>query len=244
MSRLCLNLYLRMDCLKDIDPLSTPPWEVSDEGSSDWQLGLRALVEQSLVAPLLPMDAANSYSDLLQTTQFGDPMLPIRWHAERIAHLMRHGWGDSIQIECHSRELFVEDGNHRLAAAMLLEQEKIFVEVRGPTDALVSFGIPLEDEVQASDLVQTSANEQTVWVHALDGSTVGRFDWRFGVDVHSTIADQLAGRGQCLHCTHTPPSQSDWDDFRQLMWQHHGAYVPENLRDAELVEVLADSDAL
>lgn len=238
-----LKLYLRMDCLEGIDTLSTPPWTVSDEGSADWQLGLRALVAESLAAPKLPRDAATSYSDLLQTTQFGDPLLPIRWHAERIAHLMRHGWGDSIQIECFSKGVFVEDGNHRFAAAMLLKHENIFVDVRGPTDALARHGMLHENEVQASDLVQTSDNEQTVWVHAMDGSTVGRFDWRFGIDVHSTVTDQLAGRSQCLHCTHAPPTQSDWEEFRQLMWRHHGAYVPENLHDAEPVEALVEANA-
>lgn len=34
--------------------------------------------------------------------------------------------------------------------------------------------------------VQVSACGTTVWVHGLDGSTVGRFSKRFGMDVHTT----------------------------------------------------------
>lgn len=32
--------------------------------------------------------------------------------------------------------------------------------------------------------IQLSANGETVWVHASDGSTVGRYSTRFGMDVH------------------------------------------------------------
>lgn len=79
------------------------------------------------------------------------------------------------------------------------------------------------------DQVQVSADGSTVWVHALDGSTVGRFSKRFGLDVHATVTEQLAGASQCLHCTHTPPSPGDWSLFCSLMLQHHGVKVDQGL---------------
>lgn len=79
------------------------------------------------------------------------------------------------------------------------------------------------------DQVQVSADGSTVWVHALDGSTVGRFSRRFGLDVHATVTQQLAGASQCLHCTHTSPSHGDWRLFCSLMLQHHEIAVDEGL---------------
>lgn len=73
--------------------------------------------------------------------------------------------------------------------------------------------------------VQCSADESTVWVHDLDGSTVGRFSKRFGMDVHTSVTQQLSGAGQCLHCTHEPAGRSEWLKFCDLMVEHHGIGV-------------------
>lgn len=80
-----------------------------------------------------------------------------------------------------------------------------------------------EHEVQVSDC------GNTVWVHAHDGSTVGRFSKRFGMDVHNTISDQLMGQPQCLHCTHEKPNHSDWVTFCKLMQEHYGIAVDQTL---------------
>ena len=82
---------------------------------------------------------------------------------------------------------------------------------------------------QVEGQIQVSADGSTVWVHALDGSTVGRFSKRFGLDVHSTAAEQLRGAGQCIHCTHEPASAGEWDLFCQLMRQHHHITVDADL---------------
>lgn len=216
-----------MEYLKGVDPVARPPWRISDEGSADCDLGLRALVAECFKSEDKLPDAETSYSVLLQTTSYGDPTMPLRWHASRVAHLMKHGWGDAIAVECTDRGLFIEDGNHRLAAAMLLKREHIFVDIAGPIHALERFNIPEADLVEEADQVQISSDGQTVWVHAMDGSTVGRFDWRFGIDVHTTVTAQLAGQSQCLHCTHTAPTENDWQMFRQLTWQHHGVFIPD-----------------
>lgn len=78
------------------------------------------------------------------------------------------------------------------------------------------------------DQVQVSSDRGTVWVHAADGSTVGRFSKRFGMDVHNTASAQLEGRPQCLHCTHQPASEEDWGRFCDLMSEHHDIAVPRD----------------
>lgn len=79
------------------------------------------------------------------------------------------------------------------------------------------------------DQVQRSADGKTVWVHGLDGSTVGRFSTTFGMDVHTSLAQQLAGAPQCLHCTHAPAGLVEWLAFSALMLEHHGIEVDTQL---------------
>lgn len=74
-----------------------------------------------------------------------------------------------------------------------------------------------------------SDDGSTVWVHAIDGSTVGRFSKRFGLDIHTTVTQQMAGASQCLHCTHSPPGLNDWLKFCELMLHHHGIEVAPSL---------------
>lgn len=79
--------------------------------------------------------------------------------------------------------------------------------------------------VYHDDRVQVSQDGRTVWVHADDGSTVGRFSLVFGMDVHTSVTEQLAGAGQCLRCTHEPPGQADWDEFCDLMLSQYGIAI-------------------
>lgn len=87
--------------------------------------------------------------------------------------------------------------------------------------------------------VQLSADGSTVWVHALDGSTVGRFSTRFGLDVHTTVTQQMGGAAQCLHCPHEPPSADGWLNFCELMNQHHGIEVK-----SALIQMRGKNDAI
>jgi hypothetical protein len=61
--------------------------------------------------------------------------------------------------------------------------------------------------------VQYSVNKEKLWVHCSTGETVGRFDTRFGIDIHTTIEEQMCGADQCLHCTHGKPTQEDFNLF-------------------------------
>ena len=84
-------------------------------------------------------------------------------------------------------------------------------------------------EVNVSPLfgIQASADGKTVWVHAADGSCVGRFDKRFGLDVHTTASEQInEGKPQCLLCTHEAAGPDDWQRFRAAVKAHHAIEVP------------------
>lgn len=85
------------------------------------------------------------------------------------------------------------------------------------------------DQPYLDEQVQLSADGSTVWVHAMDGSTVGRFSKRFGLDVHTTVTEQMRGAAQCLHCTHEQPGSNDWLKFCELMYQHYGIDVNPDL---------------
>lgn len=78
--------------------------------------------------------------------------------------------------------------------------------------------------------IQVSACRTKILVHSgQDGSTVGRFSKRSGMDVHTTFCQQLAGADQCLHCTHEKATEADWLEFCALMWKHHHIDVDRGL---------------
>ena len=77
--------------------------------------------------------------------------------------------------------------------------------------------------------IQVSILGDTLWVAGHDGSCIARFSKRFGIDVHTTVEDQMKGVGQCLYCTHEPAGQSDWDRFRAEVSNHHGIEIPAEM---------------
>ena len=83
------------------------------------------------------------------------------------------------------------------------------------------------------DMVQVADDLSTVWVHGYDGSTVGRFSVRFGIDIHRTATDQIEGAPQCLHCTHEAPSHHDWLTFCDLMQKLRNISVPVEILGTE-----------
>lgn len=74
--------------------------------------------------------------------------------------------------------------------------------------------------------IDVSAAGDTVWVTGHDGSCVGRFSKRFGIDVHRTVTEQLSGADQCLHCTHGAAGEPEWQVFREAVLRHHAIDVP------------------
>lgn len=82
--------------------------------------------------------------------------------------------------------------------------------------------------------IQLSANRNTVWILAPDGSTVGRFG-RMGIDLHTTISEQIAGAPQCRLCTHGQSTLADWALFREKALEWWGVEVPADAFDARLL---------
>ena len=74
--------------------------------------------------------------------------------------------------------------------------------------------------------VQILHDGRTVWVNDKEGN-IGRFG-PFGVDVHRTIAEQIATGTECLACTHGPTHLPDWREFQALMQEHHGVTVSDD----------------
>jgi len=82
--------------------------------------------------------------------------------------------------------------------------------------------------------VQLSPAKNAVWIHSSCGSTVGRFG-RMGIDLHTTVAEQLAGAPECRYCTHGKPTTEDWAKFRQLAMEYWGVDVPLDAFDPVLL---------
>lgn len=82
--------------------------------------------------------------------------------------------------------------------------------------------------------IQLSVTRNAVWIHASDGSTVGRFG-RMGIDLHNTVTEQLAGKPQCRLCTHGQPSAADWQLFRDKALEWWGVEVPFDAFDESLL---------
>ncbi|MFT6347040.1 MAG: hypothetical protein ACJAYB_000021 [Psychromonas sp.] len=72
--------------------------------------------------------------------------------------------------------------------------------------------------------IQTSANRDTVWIHCDDGSTVGRFS-KYGIDLHNSISDQMAGAPECRFCTHGAVNEKDWAMFIKKAFEFWGVVV-------------------
>jgi len=78
--------------------------------------------------------------------------------------------------------------------------------------------------------LEFSTLRDKVWIHASDGSTVGRFG-RMGVDLHNTVTEQLKGKPQCRLCTHSRVTRKDWDLFREKALTWWGVKVPVDAFD-------------
>jgi hypothetical protein len=66
---------------------------------------------------------------------------------------------------------------------------------------------------------------RTVWVNS--AACIGRFGM-MGIDIHVDIAQQMARESsECLFCTHTPTTRTDWDTFVQKMKELHNVTVPQ-----------------
>lgn len=71
------------------------------------------------------------------------------------------------------------------------------------------------------------ADGKTVWVNSgVDGNCLARFG-RGGIDIHSTMAEQMEGGKQCPLCTHRQPTELDWGLFQSAMLKFYGVEIKE-----------------
>lgn len=81
--------------------------------------------------------------------------------------------------------------------------------------------------------VVVSGDGATVWVNGPDGSCIGRFSKRFGIDVHHTGTRQAEEGAECIYCTHAPAGQTEWDTFRAKMLEAHAVELDPQVVDFE-----------
>lgn len=83
--------------------------------------------------------------------------------------------------------------------------------------------------------VQIALCRDAIWIHASDGSTVGRFG-RMGVDLHNTVSEQMRGMPECRLCTHGKPGRKEWDLFREKSLEWWGVVIPSDAFDEDLLK--------
>ncbi|MCC4820394.1 hypothetical protein LMH81_28165, partial [Vibrio lentus] len=54
---------------------------------------------------------------------------------------------------------------------------------------------------------------KTVWVNNSSGDCIARFG-TLGIDIHTSVEEQLNGASQCLFCTHRKTNNKDWTIFK------------------------------
>ncbi len=81
---------------------------------------------------------------------------------------------------------------------------------------------------------ETSCQRDTIWIHASDGSTVGRFS-RFGIDIHNTATEQKNGKPECLMCTHTQPDLQHFNLFCEHAKTRWGITITPDMLDQAIL---------
>lgn len=81
--------------------------------------------------------------------------------------------------------------------------------------------------MSSQDTTELLSDGRTVWINAADGSNIARFG-RMGIDVHTSITDQMKGASQCLACTHGMTDFADWRRFQALVQEHYGIMVGDD----------------
>ncbi len=76
---------------------------------------------------------------------------------------------------------------------------------------------------------QIVSDGTTVWVNHSTGYCMARFG-RMGIDIHRSPDEQELHGTQCLHCTHGPTGEAEWNEFVEQMKALFGIVVPDKFR--------------
>lgn len=78
------------------------------------------------------------------------------------------------------------------------------------------------------ELNEIFGDGKTVWVNNSSGDCIARFG-ALGIDIHTSVEEQLKGASQCLFCTHRKTDINDWKAFKVKVKELFGIDVPEQL---------------
>jgi hypothetical protein len=127
---------LPVSALLDWSPFDHYVWDITRPVTKD---AVGKAIAENRFRPV-PLD--------LNTTLEMDMESRTAYHIERIAHLVQAGWEDEIDVDVgvpalgYHPDWIVQDGNHRLAAAIYRGDESIAVSVAGQLDfAAALFGV-------------------------------------------------------------------------------------------------------
>ena len=105
-----------------------------------WSVGKPITVEM--------VDAAFVTGQLNPNTNASEKLKTAKDHAARIAYLVKYGWSDAISLDigipslnCYT-DWMIDDGNHRVAAAIYRGDQYILAGVNGCNDYMLElFGV-------------------------------------------------------------------------------------------------------
>lgn len=216
--------------LKHLNPVDQPPWPCGSALSEN--LVLEAYREQRFEGEPI---ASGSDPD-------------IDWLARRIAYFMQEGWLDPIELqlvlhvpspastelaktERAMQKVAIGDGRCRMYAAVMMGHEFLYAQVQGDAELEKQlFWAGGADHMDHDEMIQLDAGHGTVWIHAQDGTCVGRFDREMGMDVDVTVVAQLPAYAHLLHGgSDVFDPKDEWATFRSLMQRHYGVVIPPDL---------------
>ena len=226
--------------LRHLDPVERPPWACG--ASLTERLVFKAYRDQRF-EPSPAKSGSELSADFL---------------SRRIAHFMHEGWTDPVELSLLETGLAngaasatvdtpeiavaVTDGRCRLYAAALMGHEFLYVRIRG--DAEVErqvFWACGADQIDVDEMIHVESSGSSVWVHAHDGSCVGRFDRELGMDVDVTVVAQLPAYAHLLNGgSKVFDPKEEWGIFRGLMQRHYGVVIPADLiRPSQVIRMRA-----
>lgn len=77
--------------------------------------------------------------------------------------------------------------------------------------------------------IRVSDDKGTVWINDDEGSCIGRFSRKFGIDVHNSVTALMNGEPHCLFCTHEPAGEAEWKLFIEAMSRNHAIEVDSSV---------------
>ena len=121
---------------------------MANKPKDDFWVELSPIKIMKAYDPFLVFDLSKDVNDYQRSpfqSKYVDPDRRRKsYHVGRIAHLMVAGWTDPIVVDwewfgMQPTRMIVDDGHHRLCAAILLEDPSIMVLYSGPLDAVDAF---------------------------------------------------------------------------------------------------------